>query len=492
MGLCFQTSKKGFYLALFFRPVGKVLVVQHSLLEHAVDSIKFTLDFRYTVIVVRVFDGLQTVLYGIESTLESIPFSIGSSIGLQTGCIEGVVCLHLCLCLLDLLYVCDLIGTGVIVPDELFHLIDRLIVFGQGLLDVSENFLVAAFCIDVLDQFGNLCVIALAFVCGFGHSLYDIVKGLNLCLKFADVCRHSFCPFSLSFGVCYGFFAFVFCFKFGKEIGNLSIEALNAFLVEIFCFRVFGTVKGSLQRIQFVSLPALCQSLVIVVCLLVGHAIVYFIDIGFDGLIGFRVLYATIQFLLLVYLIGIGTIIFDAEYQLQQSILFAVFFVQILFPKVGIVATFELVPRTVQHVPEVCLGGIEIVVQGERQITNAEIIAFGLGTERHSDFTFFFKRKLNTFFVGFPISLNLDNSIVQSLGIDGICSRHQGECLGDGAATDGNQQALVVKVHFVTSLGLPLSLSHFGNEGIGKTCHRQCCHGNKRKHKIFSHSSRLY
>ena len=294
LGLCFQTYKKGFYVALFLRPVGKVLIVLHSLLEHAVDSIKFTLDFSYKAIVVRVFDGLQTVLYGIESTLESIPFSIGSSIGLQTASIEVIVCLHRCLCILNLLFVFFLVGTGVIVPDELFHLIDRLIVFGQGLLDVSENFLVAAFCIDVLDQFGNLRVVAIFFVGGLGHSLHDIVKGSNFLLQFADVSGHSFCPFSLSFGVCYGFFAFVFCFKFGKEIGNLSIEALNAFLVEIFCFRVFGTVKGSLQRIQFVSLPALCQSLVIVECLLVGLACVYFIDIGFNGLIGFRVLYATI------------------------------------------------------------------------------------------------------------------------------------------------------------------------------------------------------
>ena len=413
-------------------------------------------------------------------------------IGLQTASIEVIVCLHRCLCILNLLFVFFLVGTGVIVPDELFHLIDRLIVFGQGLLDVSENFLVAAFCIDVLDQFGNLRVVAIFFVGGLGHSLHDFVKGLNLCLKFADVSGHSFCPFSLSFGVCYGFFAVVFFFKFGKELGDLSLEALNVFRVEIFRFLVNGAVKGVLQRSQFVSLPVLCHILGLVVCLLVGHACVYFIDIGFNGLIGFRVLYATIQFLLLVYLVGIGTVIFDAEYQLQQSILFAVFIVQSLFPFVGLVATAEIVPRTVQHVPEVCLGGIKIVVQGECQTTNAEIIAFGLGTERHFDFTFFFKCKLNTFSVGLPISLNLDNSIVQSLGIDGICSRHQGECLGDGAATDGNQQTLVIKVHFVTSLGLPLSLSHFGNEGIGKTCHRQCCHGNKRKHKIFSHSSRLY
>ena len=397
------------------------------------------------------------------------------------------------MCLLNLLYVCVLIGTEVIVPvpDVLFHLIDRLIVFGQGLLDVSENFLVAAFCIDVLDQFGNLRVVAIFFVGGLGHSLHDIVKGSNFLLQFADVSGHSFCPFSLSFGVCYGFFTVVFFFKFGKELGDLSLEALNVFRVEIFRFLVNGAVKGVLQRSQFVSLPVLCHILGLVVCLLVGHACVYFIDIGFNGLIGFRVLYATIQFLLLVYLVGIGTIIFDAEYQLQQSILFAVFFVQILFPKVGIVATFELVPRTVQHVPEVCLGGIKIVVQGECQTTNAEFIAFGLGTERHFDFTFFFKCKLNTFSVGLPISLNLDNSIVQSLGIDGICSRHQGECLGDGAATDGNQQTFFfTEVRIV--LSLPLSLSHFGNEGIGKTCHRQCCHGNKRKHKIFSHSSRLY
>ena len=156
MGLCFQTSKKVFDLALFFRPGGKVLIVLHSLLEHAVDVIKFTLDFSYTAIVVRVFDGrvfdgLQTVLYGIESILATVQISIGSLIGPQTASIKVIVCLHLGLCLLNLLYVFVLVGTGVIVPDELFHLIDRLIVFGQGLLDVSENFLVAAFGIDVLD-----------------------------------------------------------------------------------------------------------------------------------------------------------------------------------------------------------------------------------------------------------------------------------------------------------------------------------------------------